>query len=252
MTQDNPKDGINHIHNYVQRIERSLIKLKEINSYNSNKIIEFNKELVINGMSEATQTKYLDRLTLFLRWTDKNFDILTKQDLIDIIDTNLTKNSNYTKSTKSSYRIIIRRFFQWLKGSPQGEYPVEVSWMRGGMDKSKNQKNPEDMLSDEDIEKMVNAVSHPRNKAFIITLAESGCRIGEILTLTIKRICFDDKGCFFKVRGKTGERRVRVVNSTPYLHAWLSVHPNKDDPDAPLWVNIGTTKNIGDTNGRKY
>jgi len=244
MTQDNPKNGINYIYDYVNRIERSLVKLREINTFNSNKIIEFHKELVINSMSEATQTKYLDRLILFLKWVNKDFDKLTKQDLIDLIDTNLTQNNNYSKSTKSSYRIIVRRFFQWFKGSPQGEYPIEVSWMRGGMDKSKNQKNPEDMLSDEDIEKMVNATAHPRNKAFIITLAESGCRIGEILTLTIKKICFDNNGCFFKVKGKTGERRVRVVNATPYLHAWLNVHPNKEDPDAPLFINVGTTQNI--------
>jgi len=37
---------------------------------------------------------------------------------------------------------------------------------------------------------------------------------------------------------------VRTINATPYLHDWLNIHPNKDDPKAPLWVNIGTTKQI--------
>ena len=57
MTQDNPKAGINYIYDYVNRIERSLEKLKEINTLNSKKIIEFHKELVINSMSEAIQRR---------------------------------------------------------------------------------------------------------------------------------------------------------------------------------------------------
>ncbi|MEM4271405.1 MAG: tyrosine-type recombinase/integrase, partial [Candidatus Pacearchaeota archaeon] len=61
-----------------------------------------------------------------------------------------------------------------------------------------------------------------------------------------KKICFDSKGAYFLVDGKTGTRRVRVVNSTPFLHAWLNVHPNKNEDNAPLWVNIGTTQNIID------
>jgi integrase len=246
MISYSKKDGINYIHDYVNRIERALEKLKEINNFNSNKIIEFYKELKINGISEATQTKYLDRLITIMAWIDKDFDKVTREELINVIEENLTKRSDYSESTKRTFRIIIKRFFQWLKGYSNREYPIEVSWIRSGSNNTRKHKNPEDMLNDDDIEKMVNAVSHPRNKAFIMTLAESGCRIGEILTLTKKKICFDDKGAYFLVDGKTGTRRVRVVNSTPFLHAWLNVHPNKDDDNAPLWVNIGTTKNISD------
>lgn len=237
------RDGINYIHDYINRIARALERLKGINSYNSNKILDFHKELKINGMSEATQMKYLDKLSIINRWVDKNFDELTRQEIINLVDEKITQNNNYSVNTKCCFKIVLKKFYQWLKNYDKGEYPNEVSWMRGSMDKSIRHKNPEDMINDEDIEKMVNAVSHPRDKAFIMTLAESGCRIGEILTLTKKKLCFDDKGCYFLVDGKTGTRRVRIVNSTPFLHAWLNVHPNKDD-EAPLWINIGTTKNI--------
>lgn len=252
MPNHSIKDELNFVHDYVNRIERSLKKLEEINSSNSKKIIDFHKELKINGISEATQLKYLDRLTTISTWVNKDFDKLSREDLINLIDEHLTKRNDYTESTRRTFRIIIKRFFQWLKGSNRKEYPIEVSWIRTTGNKNlRKHKNPEDMLNDDDIGKMVNVVSHPRNKAFIITLAESGCRVGEILTLTIKKICFDDKGAYFLVDGKTGTRRVRVVNSTPYLHAWLSVHPNKDEPDAPLFINVGTTQNINNNLGEK-
>jgi hypothetical protein len=58
--------------------------------------------------------------------------------------------------------------------------------------------------------------------------------------LEIRNISFDEYGCvvLFEV-GKTGARRIRIVNSTPYLANWLSVHPLKDRRESWLWLNQG-------------
>lgn len=42
---------------------------------------------------------------------------------------------------------------------------------------------------------------------------ESCCRIGEILSLKIKNIQFDEYGIVLTVNGKTGMRRVRIIDS---------------------------------------
>jgi len=49
---------------------------------------------------------------------------------------------------------------------------------------------------------------------------------------------FDKFGAILHVDGKTGARPIRLVKSTPSLANWLSVHPFKDNPLAPLWPNI--------------
>ena len=55
------------------------------------------------------------------------------------------------------------------------------------------------------------------------------------------------------VNGKTGSRRIRLVFSSPILASWINVHPEKNNPGAPLWVVLGTTKNIKKKdNGKKY
>ena len=36
---------------------------------------------------------------------------------------------------------------------------------------------------------------------------------------------------------KTGGRPVRVYGCVPDLKEWLSSHPERDDPDAPLWIS---------------
>ncbi len=74
----------------------------------------------------------------------------------------------------------------------------------------------------------------------ILTHYESGCRIGETLSLRILNVAFDQYGAVIIVDGKTGPRRVRVIAASPALASWLSIHPARNDPNAPLWGGVGT------------
>lgn len=96
-----------------------------------------------------------------------------------------------------------------------------------------------DLLTEEEIKKLLDAAMHPRDKAFIATLYESGARIGELASLQIKNVIFDENGAILNVTGKTGPRPIRIVSSTPLLVIWLQHHPRKNDKEAPLWLNIG-------------
>ena len=138
---------------------------------------------------------------------------------------------------------MIRRFFQWLYGYKKHQYPPVVEWIEANVHHKKLIR-PEDLLSGEDIQKMIASAFNPRDKAFIAVLAESGGRISEVLTLRIKNITFDNIGAVFVLTGKTGQRICRVINAVPYLQAWLKHHPEKNDPEAPLWVVLGNCKDV--------
>jgi ribosomal protein L40E len=83
---------------------------------------------------------------------------------------------------------------------------------------------------------LINSADKKRDKALIAVLYESGCRIGELLSLRMKHISFDKYGAHLLVDGKTGMRRVMIIASVPYLQNWIDEHPQKDNPDAPLWI----------------
>jgi ribosomal protein L40E len=87
---------------------------------------------------------------------------------------------------------------------------------------------------------MAEVARTPRDRALILVLYESGCRIGEMLSLKLRNVQFDDYGAVLTVSGKTGMRRVRVIASSPALANWISIHPLRDFPDASLWVSSGT------------
>jgi ribosomal protein L40E len=67
-------------------------------------------------------------------------------------------------------------------------------------------------------------------------LFESGCRAGELLSIQLKNLTFDEFGCLVTLTGKTGMRKIRVVASVPQLSLWLENHPSKGDKEAPLWA----------------
>ncbi len=254
MDSDGKGTAICVVHDYARRISRHLDKLKTEKSYNSKKILEYYKSLLNRNLAFATQEKYLDKLPRIFEWLKKDVNKASKKDIEELVEKHIMENSNLSNNTKRDYKMIIKIFWQWLKNYEKGKYPPEVNWIKCGKE-SNNLPEPENMLTEEDIARMIKVVEHPRDKAFIITLAESGCRIGEILTLQIGNLNFDDRGCYFIVNGKTGKRRVRVVNSTPYLQTWKDHHPEKENKEAPLWCNIGTTKNIcrnGNTKDYKF
>lgn len=88
---------------------------------------------------------------------------------------------------------------------------------------------------------MLNVAEHIRDKALVSLLYESGFRIGELLSLMIKNIEFDEYGARVLIpEGKTDMRKIRLVSSIPYLANWVENHPLKNDPESPLWVGVGT------------
>jgi ribosomal protein L40E len=125
-------------------------------------------------------------------------------------------------------------------GCSDGEDPPETAWI-----KIKNVKEnsllPEGLLTEEDVLALLKAAEHPRDKAFLLVIDECGGRIMEILTLIMSRVTFDEYGAVIRLKGSKGERRVRLIASAPALANWIDHHPFRNESDAPVWVNVGTT-----------
>lgn len=224
-------------HGTARRIERAVQSIKnstKLSDREKQKILAFDEFLTAKGIGEKRRLVYLltlPRLRLLLR---KSFGSASKQDMITLMAK--LEHLNLEEWTKHTYRVVAKKFCQWLHGMEGDEYPSQVSWIHSRA-VSNRRVLPEELLTTEDLQTMLKAAGKdPRDKAFIMTLWESGCRIGEILGLRVKHAVFDEYGVILRVSGKTGERRVRIVSSAPLISAWLTHHPDRDHPDAPLWV----------------
>lgn len=95
------------------------------------------------------------------------------------------------------------------------------------------------MITEVEVEKIASVLNSARDKAIVYALYDSGCRIGELLTLRNKDVEFDEYGAILSVTGKTGYRKVRVVgNSISHLREWQNTHPDRDNRDTWFFCGI--------------
>lgn len=240
------------IYDYDTRYERAKEQIEKstISTNNKKLILKFDITCTIEKLTKARKIKVIQSLIIFADiYLKKDFDKATKDDIKTAV-LKIESRDNCSPWTKESYKAIIKKFFKWLSYGDdykdRAEYPEIVSWLRVGIRrKEKPQVQASDILTEREIEKLIQAAEHPRDKAFISMLYELGARIGEIGNLKIKNITQDNYSHIIDLTGKTGHRTPRIVISSNYLTNWLNSHPLSDDPNAPLWVMIGDrNKNI--------
>jgi integrase/ribosomal protein L40E len=225
-----------------KRLDQSVERLRNSQTIEENKltILKFKQYLGLEGINVLRIARYIEVLKDMSRILKKDFNNASKEDIIQLAVTlNETKKATWTKVT---YKKMLKRFYKWLKNTGD-EYPEEVKWLKAGMKKSERRlPSNQDLITEKEIEKLVDTAESSRDKAFISILYETGSRIGEIGSLQLKNIKVDAYGAILDVEGKTGCRSVRIISSTPYLMTWLQNHPLKNNPNAPLWTNTGPKK----------
>lgn len=234
------KQRVNDIHHTRETLARRKEEIKNSTGLlpeDRELILTYEKQMIYEGLGEKRREKVIGMLSRIAAWKDKPFADCTDKDIKEIIEK--LEGEDYSEWTKHDIKAILKKFYKFVRGTE--DYPPEVSWIR--VKKPKNNKLPEDLLTEEDIKKLIDACLNARDRALIALLYESGARIEELLNLKIKDITFDEFGAIvlFEV-GKTGARRIRVIDSVPYLSAWLEIHPFRNNREMYLWVNIGQPK----------
>jgi len=214
-----------------RKVLRLMQRISELPEGNRRLVELFIEEEQAKGKSAATIRKYLE----FLLWAGNkiDFESATKRDIIKLVGE--IESSDKSAWTKSKERAMLKKFFHWLRGNGNG-YPPEVAWIRTGV--PRNEKLlPEDILTPEEVERLIEVAKDIRTKALVATLYDTGCRASELLAMRVKDVSFDEYSAIVLLRGKTGARRCRAIFATPYLKQWKESHPRKD-PNAPLWVHV--------------
>lgn len=223
-------------HGKAKRLRSAIEKLKAgtypISKANSKLIVDFHRDLVTENLSAQRLYKYVETLIQIAKKVKKPIRNMTKNQIKAFV-IEIASETRYSQWTKHDYKCVLRRVFKWLRGNNEF-YPEEVSWIK--IHVRDQHKLPEDLLTEEEVKRIISETKSLREKALIHCLYESGCRISELLTLQLKNIKFDEYGAVIIVSGKTGDRRVRLVASVPALASWLDAHPYKDNPEAYFFV----------------
>ncbi|MFY1645187.1 tyrosine-type recombinase/integrase, partial [Methanoculleus bourgensis] len=125
----------------------------------------------------------------------------------------------------------VKLFFRWLAPGSEKDLFQNIK-----IKKPRRHLPVEQLITREDIIRLVDACDKPRDRALIMLMWDSGARIGELLSLNIGHVQFDRYGAVVIVTGKTGMRRLRLISSVPDLQTWINMHPLRADANAPLFV----------------
>lgn len=163
---------------------------------------------------------------------------------ISLVASRKHKNgSKYSENTVEDYKIAVKRFYRWLI-SDDGEIPENVKWIKKKRVTNRHVK-PDGLITEAEMSLILENCKNARDRALFSLLYDSGCRIGELMTLKNKDVDFDQYGSVLSVAGKTGYRKVRVVgNSVSYLREWQNSHPHRNDSD--FWLFSGISDNTRD------
>lgn len=247
-------------------LERKLERIKNAETLKDNiaKILEFDAECAQNGHRAASRSSALTALHHLCRFAErKPFKKFTKADVISFLDA--MKNRKFTdrryrvstnpdkpdkQLANSSMNLIkfrVKRFFQWLWGCEKGKYPENVRWIEIKTIKGDHELIPEELPTSKEVKAMVESTDNPRDRALISLMAESGARVGEISTICLKDICWNEQGFILNIRScktksKSG-RRIPLCACAEDIKRWINdYHPFKNNAQAPLFISFTDTR----------
>jgi integrase/recombinase XerD len=174
------------------------------------------------------------------------------------------KTIKHTDGVQSLFKSHIKRFYLWLEwrkvndGKPDEQkvdirsvnYPYKVAWIKSPM--APNKLQFEDLPTEQEVRAMAQTVKSQRDRALILVTWETGASPIEILSVRIEDVAFDQRGAevsFSMYRDENNEdnqlktfyryRQVPIAASVADLQIWLSMHPQKGNLNAPLWLSTG-------------
>ena len=240
------------IQSEIERLRRS-----DIPEASKNRIYDYILELRLNNASPDKIYYYAIRLRQIAQALGEKFLSPSADDLKKGLETFMlskqghsdNSTGTYSESAMQSYKTVMKQFYMW---HTMTDDPECTRWIKVGMRINRNKK-PAQPLTYETVRMLASSAKNQRDRLLIWMLYDSGCRIGELLTLTFKDVVFDSIGMRLSVSGKTGWRSVRVIgDSINEMKQWMELSEIKAPDDFVFHVVEGQTagKPLAETNVR--
>ena len=204
-------------------LERELRKIREIGNQDvKDTIIRFYESLRLEQLSDRRILFHIQKTRVINRELDLlpfNEDKL-RQCVMWIL------NQDYEQWTISGYKLFLRKFWIFINGD---EIPKNVRALLKVKRPKDNDTKPDDLITEDEIKRLIEAAHSFRDKAVIQLLYDSGIRSEELRTLKLGDVEFLNDRMRLKVKGKTGSRIVIVLgDSMRILKDYINAYSIKD------------------------
>jgi len=196
-------------------------------------IADFTKDCALRGMSPRSIPHYGYIPKVFGRYLESrnaSFEEADKDLLRGFIEY-LRIDKKASGKTVENYFAVLSTFYDYLtfEGiiSSNPVLPIRRRYLRRYKDNGSMQERQ--LISIEDMARLINSEMDLRNKAILILLAKTGIRRKELITLDISDVDFIEMKIKLKPTAKRSNRTVFFDAETAFiLRRWLKVRENKN------------------------
>lgn len=177
----------------------------------------------------------------------KDLDTLTYED-VQVVISGLKLGDS---SIEAIQRKLVQYYTWMFNETDDPKWHKMVRQIKSGkIDKPKSKINPQDLVSPEEVKRLINVATIERDRAIIAVLFESGMRIGELVSLKNSMVVIDDakKEIKFHIPNepgcKTGARTVTCIEIYPHVVSWMKCNnsdrfiPISDKQIRNIFINI--------------
>lgn len=226
------KEQIYQAEDALERVLARMDRDRRILPENKEAIKQFLNDKASEGVTTVRLNIILGAFMRIAWLSKKPFADYDEKDVREIVGLlERQRLSEWTKNiSKTCLKGLLKRY---------GKKSEIYDWVKNK--KPPSQLTADDLLTEEEMSRMVAATDSPMWKAILSILFECGPRPGELLNLKIKDIVRNGTKYKLNVRGKLektlGPRPIYVYKGLPLLEQWLAIHPAKNSPDSPVWLS---------------
>jgi integrase len=211
---------------------------------------------VQNHFGQSRERRVLQHLRTLREFSPVDFRYIDLEDMITILKnipkaTDENKKKRYSQNTFRDTIAVSKMFLTWLSDEGISELTAKDLKKIGIPAANEHTIEADDLISEDDRDKMIKSSQNSRDRAIISLMFEAGLRPVEIGRLTFKDVAFTDNSMTITTKGKTGrERKIPAPLSKMYLKAWMNDLPYEPEPNAVVFCSM--TPLINDKGVRQW
>lgn len=229
--------SVEDIHNFGDQFQYQLEKLNEtdIDERDREAIREFIRyQDTQRDLAVSTNVNNCSDLRLSAERADTPLVEMERSD-VDALLFQYKHDREMAEGTLRNYRKALRKFFRY-RGCDWAE-EIEIGSIPD------REVDQDKVLSQDEVDRLREAADHPRNKALLEMLLDTGLRVSAIGTLRVGDVELGGRAGTVTLNqeaaGRKGASGKRPLTwSKPYVANWLDVHPRADTPGAPLFHRL--------------
>ncbi len=175
----------------------------------------------IANLSINTQESNVDSLNLFMKFIGKETKDITENDMLNYLN-----NSRFTKmknSSKNRRTTCIKRFLEHYNRN-------DLVKMIQYYPEQEKEINKSDLITREDLEKILKSCGNPKYKAIVMFYFETACRKDEGIHVQLKHFAYQtNKWNVYLYKSKTKPRNIPIRETIPFLKEYFNFHNFQQD-----------------------